>query len=656
MSSSRKRVISSCIPCYTRKQKTSLPEPRRLDTSRVKTRSVGNRLLGLRNEWTAFAESAAPVELWSGSSLAEAFGYFEDSDSNTLALVQKVTRRDTPYGSSTALFPESVEEVQRNIERIPDRQILDFLVNYFVAEINWIDQLVHAPWFLEKYQAWWRVEQVKLVSEVDFAVLILRICSYSLQFLPSPGYTLDKIRGVLLADVRSMCDETADNLEAISVAADGRGSLIRVQYLTFLGLRCQIEGTTTAFLELLGRAIRVAQGIGMNNDVARSRHGMDEADQEMERRAFCSLFVCDSLLSRQLDRIPFIPGFLCPESWPKLCPIENGAAGDRIESRAEAPDPFTERVLQARLADFWRGAGPVQGVEYDAIAAEERYGKFCREYLSGLPPAFALLDPDETWDDQFPKLPMQRRLLHIAIYDSLCWNFRPLLLWKASALPAYKCVLLSSQKKALAAAALRSIDSVTQLHDLLGGCHTRLVGIVVSTFEAAVLLVHLCADPLLPRDCLQQHALQPSTLKVDPLQTSTHTVTRLRCLQAIQEALKRLRMLAEVSSMADIAARTLVQLLNKVPEGNAGTTGVGIDGTVLISNQETEDTSPTIATATLSQSGVTTATVGGGNWLTCDSGDLNSVGDFMEISGTVAVGDIGGWPSFGPSNMYSHNL
>ena len=39
--------------------------------------------------------------------------------------------------SSPALTPEAADEVHRTIERIPDRQILDFLVQYFAAEVNW---------------------------------------------------------------------------------------------------------------------------------------------------------------------------------------------------------------------------------------------------------------------------------------------------------------------------------------------------------------------------------------------------------------------------------------------------------------------------------------------------------------------------------------
>jgi hypothetical protein len=72
------------------------------------------------------------------------------------------------------------------------------------------------------------VKLVTLVASVDFAVLILRICSYTLQFLPSPGYALDTICGVSLTEIRNLCNKTADSLETISIAADARGSLIRV--------------------------------------------------------------------------------------------------------------------------------------------------------------------------------------------------------------------------------------------------------------------------------------------------------------------------------------------------------------------------------------------------------------------------------------------
>ncbi|KAM4065242.1 fungal specific transcription factor [Hirsutella rhossiliensis] len=590
--------------------------------------------------------------------LAESFGYFGYSNTNTLALIQKLglARHDSHFDSSLALGPEAADEVHRNMEHMPDRRILDFLVQYFINEINWTGQLVHGPWFLAKYKIWCTAECIKSVPDVDFTILLLRVCSYALQFLPSPSYPLDKIRGVLLADVRSSSDETADKLEAISMAADGRGSLIRVQQLAFVGLKCQIEGKIDTFWEVLGRAIRVAQSVGIHSEAARSRKGMDKTDQEMERRTFCNLFIWDSLLSRQLDRIPFLHGRLGPENWPQLhllkCEGGGGGTGDSIESDVDAPDPFAERLLQAHLADFWRSVGPAQGAEYDVMAAEERYDRFCRDYLSQLPPAFALVDPDETWDKRFPKLPLQRKHLHIAIYDSLCWNFRPLFLRQPLPLPSYKSVVLRSQIKSLAVAALQVMDGLTQLHALLGGCHARLAGIVSSTFEAAVVLLYLLMDPTFPEDCPSQYTPSPAAIKKDPLQAATPTVTRLGCLQAAQRALKRLKMLAEVSKMADLGASILVQLFSKISETSRRRV-TDTDEVAPIQGQEVVG-----ATTTTPQSelGLTSAANEVSSWLPRDPMDLRSASGFVSISGTLAAGEMAPWPSFDDTlNMYSQD-
>ncbi|KAF2799144.1 hypothetical protein K505DRAFT_346071 [Melanomma pulvis-pyrius CBS 109.77] len=601
----KKRLVSTCIPCYTRKQRCNREYPcnhcarrrrpegcvysaqvnqttSQQETGKEKTHTDKDRRntslsLGSASEWTQYT-SPLPNSS-STSSLPKLFGYFEDSDSNTLALLRKVSsfrkkdlgfdEDESHHTNSPVLLVDASDEVQRNIERFPDRPILDFLVQYFVAEVNWMDQLVHPPWFLVHYQQWWtKIDRLHRVIDVDFAVLILRICSYASQFLPSPSYTLDKIRGVLLADVCSTCDEIADNLTAICSHLDDRGSLFRVQHLAFLGLRRQNEGRTSAFWEALSRAIQVAQNIGIHSNRSTSNHCFDELEKEMRRRTFCSLYVWDTHLSRKLDRIRFLPNSIGHGNWPqmRLVYCTNG-----VETEADAPEEFTERLLQARLSDFWGRFSSTQGDEYDMTAAEERYEKFRKEFLMTLPTAFAL-QPNKEWDNRLAKLPLQRQLLHIAIFDSLCWNFRQLLFHSPNDilnLPAYKLVLLASQKRSLAVAALHVLDGVSALHAMLGGCHTRFVGLVFSTFEAAVLLVSLCLDPSFPGDYHDGPSMATiKTHKADPLRAGMADVTRDTCLQAVQDALSRLSMLAEVSNIAEAGTQTLTRLLGKMTISN----------------------------------------------------------------------------------------
>lgn len=169
-----------------------------------------------------------------------------------------------------------------------------------------------------------------------------------------------------------------------------------------------------------------------------------------------------SHLSRQLGRFPTLPNELLSETIPQL-----RLAPDPGEVLLEpnAPDPFAERLLQAQLGRFWRNHAREP---YDPTQAEQRYEKFDAEFLPTLPPAFAL-EPDTRWDSRLPKLAMQRLLLHIAIFDSVCWNFRPLLLLRpdhVASLPAYKRVLLRSQKRRMCMAALKELETVSALNSV----------------------------------------------------------------------------------------------------------------------------------------------------------------------------------------------
>lgn len=156
-----------------------------------------------------------------------------------------------------------------------------------------MDQLVYPPWLLRKYTAWWAVGPLYSLVDVEFAILLLRICSYASQFLPSPSHTIDRIRGMFLADIRTACDNAAENLDIICTRVDARGSLLRVQYLCYAGLGLQCDGGTNAFWESLNRAVRVAQTVGIQKENSLSTHDMNEFGREMRRRVFCNLYIWD---------------------------------------------------------------------------------------------------------------------------------------------------------------------------------------------------------------------------------------------------------------------------------------------------------------------------------------------------------------------------
>jgi hypothetical protein len=163
-----------------------------------------------------------------------------------------------------------------------------------------MEQLIHPPWFLSQYQQLWSVEKLSSVFHVEFMVLVMRICSYASQYLPSPSHPIDRIRGIFLADIRTLCDEIAEILANICLQLNPYGSLLRMQHLAFLGLRVQCEGRNVAFWEILSNIALIAQRAGLHRRHTSRMPEMHELGKEMRRRVFCNLYIWDRfvILSR----------------------------------------------------------------------------------------------------------------------------------------------------------------------------------------------------------------------------------------------------------------------------------------------------------------------------------------------------------------------
>ncbi|KAL2849818.1 hypothetical protein BJY01DRAFT_245757 [Aspergillus pseudoustus] len=500
------------------------------------------------------------------SELARSFGYFEGS--STVALLRNLLvadRIDTKTGER-ADTSNIFETIRHDIERMPGRQILDFLVQYFVSELNWMKQLVHPPRFLIYYQGWWARNKELSVEDAEFAVLTLRICSYAAQFLPSPSHPGDEISGISLSEIRATCGEIGDSLLKSCLALDWEGSIFRVQHILFAALNSSCEGRTDRFWEGIASACRAAQKAGLHIDESchRGNGNSNEFEKEMRRRTLCNLYLLDSHLSRQLDRVPFLPDDLVTDMLPRL-----RLKPDLVDLSIDqtAPELFTERLMQVQLGRFWRKVSSKRSSPYDPCVGEQCYEQLLSEYLPTIPPALSL-NPDTQWDTQLPKLPMQRQLLYISIFDSICWNFKPLLLLtqpQIATLPPYKRVLIQSQKQRLASAALKELDAISALHSMFGGSRTRFAAIIFNSFEASVLLLTLGLQPDFPFD--QEGEYHDDILKLKP--------TRCKVMQAVEKVLARLHMLAEVNEMAAAGARVASQLFARAMSMSASMTSAG---------------------------------------------------------------------------------
>lgn len=96
-----------------------------------------------------------------------------------------------------------------------------------------------------------------------------------------------------LTDIRQVCDDVADNLSMKCTQLNPKGSLLRVQHLAFAGLKSRCEGRVNNFRNTLNSAIRVASGIGIDQDATEISPDMGELEKEMRRRVFCNLYIWD---------------------------------------------------------------------------------------------------------------------------------------------------------------------------------------------------------------------------------------------------------------------------------------------------------------------------------------------------------------------------
>lgn len=154
--------------------------------------------------------------------------------------------------------------------------------------------MVHGPTFLARYQRWWGRNEGLSVADVEFAVLILRVCAYAAHFLPSHTTNVDAIRGQPLSDIRRITSEIANNLAEACSPLDPNGSLVRVQHMLFCALTASCEGRTDLFWDGLVTASRAALRAGIHTDAAApGYYGSEKLERELNRRTLCALFFLD---------------------------------------------------------------------------------------------------------------------------------------------------------------------------------------------------------------------------------------------------------------------------------------------------------------------------------------------------------------------------
>ena len=208
---------------------------------------------------------------------------FQDADADPAA--------DT---SNSVLF---TSEVKALLQKIPGRPVMDILIQHFFSEANWIYEMVYSTTFLDRYNEWWS-HSCQSVDDLEFAALLVRLCSYSAQFLPSRNYTADTILGNSLYTIRKQCDATAVALSQSPMMKGNPPSITRIHQLFFRACYLKNEGQMKESWDILSEAIHEAHELGLHLDLQkRSSRFTSEFDLEVGKITHWNLFLWDRLAS-----------------------------------------------------------------------------------------------------------------------------------------------------------------------------------------------------------------------------------------------------------------------------------------------------------------------------------------------------------------------
>lgn len=183
--------------------------------------------------------------------------------------------------------------------------------------------MVYPTTFTERYNEWW-AGPCQSVDDIEFATLLLRLCSYTAQFLPSQNYTADTILGNSLSALREQCNATAISINRVPIMEEGLPSVTRIHEHFFHACYLKNEGAMKESWTVLGKAIHEAHELGLHLE-SRKTGGrlVSEYDIEMGKRTYWNLWLWDKYVT-------FAPHYLNSLLCFLLC-ISGALYGGRTE-------------------------------------------------------------------------------------------------------------------------------------------------------------------------------------------------------------------------------------------------------------------------------------------------------------------------------------
>lgn len=184
----------------------------------------------------------------------------------------------------------------------PERSLADFLVGVFLQEMNRIYEIIHPLSFKQRYAEWWAMQDNGAFSvntntpdeDMEFGILILRLCLLGMQCLPHSRYHHIDIMKSDLGRLEEWFLSTASEIDQ-SLSPARKPSIVTVQHRFYHVCYLNNYAKIRESWSVLTVAIKEAHEVGLH--LKDPGLPLSQLDLEVRRRTFWNLYVWDRYVS-----------------------------------------------------------------------------------------------------------------------------------------------------------------------------------------------------------------------------------------------------------------------------------------------------------------------------------------------------------------------
>ncbi|KAH7149905.1 fungal-specific transcription factor domain-containing protein [Dactylonectria estremocensis] len=392
-------VRTACTECQRRKQKCNRQWPcNHCQKRKVVTLCSFNHDNEPNTAWVPSAnvrqkrerDSNDDRDEWDIAGGLEAMGY---TSSHLLANLEIDSQNKS--GSEQYLADlVSSPQLRRALDILPTRRDLDALVQNFLSNVNYYYYIVYPPNFIREYAEWCRDRDAGKPLGLQWTCLIIMICACSVQ------HTDDKLTETLEANLGQSVKELTERYhdaarELHSAIPVGHSHFYSVQYLLHSCYWFKAEARFVECWQVLGATVREAQALGLHEE---PKGHISDFNREMRRRLWCIVDSWDWLVSSLLAR-------------PMLIDRTNINIG--LPSLTLEPFPVSPLLhlkLQSQLVgQIFAAFGPPKILTDPAQI--QKYQGILEKFISNLPPAYAIENPDTVPEATYPWVALHRHYM-----------------------------------------------------------------------------------------------------------------------------------------------------------------------------------------------------------------------------------------------------